>query len=155
MSNNKKKIIILCTMVVLLVAAGYLNYTLNIGPPPDDLGRQTFLQSHKIDREVQRKDEIAYLDAIIHNPATSSAARAAAEADRLEVVRNMQLEFHLEQTIKSKGFEDAVVLANGSNISVVVLGNNLTNAQMAQIYDVILSQTTFAARDITIIPYSV
>lgn len=156
MKANKKKIIVLVSMILLLVATGVLNYFLNIkGNQNDDEGTvtPTFFQSYRSDREVTREQEIAYLDEIIASAASSEESIAAAEAQKLTLCTNMETELALEGLIKARGFKDAVVTITTENVNVVVEDTELTAEEAAQILDIIVTETSFTALDVVVIPY--
>ena len=157
---NKKKIIVVVTMVALLVATGCLNYFLNVkqqdGQPAvtDQTGTaETFFSTYRTDREETRSQELQYLDEIIASASSSEAAIASAEEQKLLITGAMETELVLEGLIKAKGFEDCVVTMSTENVNVVVMDEELTLEESAQILDIIVSETDFTAPNVVIIPY--
>ena len=75
-----------------------------------------------------------------------------AEAQKLSLTKNMDLELVLEGLIKALGFEDAIVTASTENINVILKSDELTEAEVAQVLDVIVSETDKSALDVRIIP---
>ena len=153
-----KKVIVLSVMVALLVATGVLNWALNdrltADPVDANVVTETFFAAYRSDREATRESEFLYLDAIISSETSSAEAKTAAEDQKLDLVERMEKELQLETLVKSKGFEDAIVTVSDSGVNVVVGAAEVTDAQAAQIYDIVQSETTFKAADVKIIPYN-
>lgn len=159
MKVNKKKILILAAMVVLLVATGVLNWALNnnllIDKKPVDNGTiETFFSVYRTDRAATREEEFLILDAIVISENSSAEAKAAAEAQKLELTKRMEQELALETLIKAKGFTDAIVTMSSTNINVVVDSATLDTQQSVQILDIITTETSYKATKVKIIPYN-
>lgn len=156
MKTNKKKIIILASLVVLLVATGVLNYFLNAkkntNPDDGDLV-PTFFASYRTDRETTRAEEILYLDSIITSATADQTTIANAQSKKLSICDAMETELILEGLIKAKGFEDCVVTISTSNVNVVVKDADLTLEEAAKILNIIVTETSFTALDVVVIPY--
>ncbi|MDD4316164.1 MAG: SpoIIIAH-like family protein [Clostridia bacterium] len=157
MKTNKKKIIVLVSLVVLLVATGVLNYFLNAKLSPDDgneLSAVTFFTSYRQDREATRAEEILYLDSVIASDTADEATIASAQAKKLSLCDNMETELILEGLIKARGFEDCVVTISTENVNVVVKAAEIAVEDAAQILNIIVTETTFTAPNVVIIPYA-
>ncbi|MDE6398646.1 MAG: SpoIIIAH-like family protein, partial [Clostridiales bacterium] len=89
---------------------------------------------------------------IIQNEASSEDAVRDAEAQKLSLTKNMDLELVLEGLIKALGFEDAIVTASTENINVILKSGELTEAEVAQVLDVVISETDKTALDVRVIP---
>ncbi len=155
MKTNKKKIIVLVSLVVLLVATGVLNYFLSSKaiPKADDTSSPAFFVSYRQTREVTRSEEILLLDSIILSPSATEDAIAEAQAKKLMICDNMETELILEGLIKAKGFEDCVVTISTENVNVIVKQTEVTLEEAARILDIIVTETSFTAPDVYIIPY--
>ena len=158
MLTKKKKIIILSVMAVLLVATGYLNITLNNSISEQVSGTNTivssgnFFQTYRQDRTNTRNQEIAYLDAILANDASSNEAKELAETKKVALIQTMELELVIEGLIKAKGFEDVVVTNTTTNVNIIVKGTELTTSEVSQIVSVVKDQTGKDIDNIKIIP---
>ena len=150
--SKTKKIIVLSVMVALLIATGVLNFVLS-----DKLGSsnqttngntstvtQTFFAAAKSDRDATRESEFLYLDAIMNSDTATDVAKKTAQEQKLALVERMEKELALETLIKSKGFEDVIV----------TIGEQLTAEQANRILSVVVSETTFKATDVNVIPYN-
>lgn len=155
MSSKLKKVLVLSSFCVLLLVTGGVNILVN-NLATDDVAAQvssnaTFFSNYRDDRQETRNQEILYLDAIIASEATSAEAKSAAEAERLALVKNMEVALKLENLILAKGFEDVVVSTSSSNISVMVETAGLTSSEVAQIVDVVINNSDYAIDNIKII----
>lgn len=156
--SNKKKIIIICSMVVLLIAAGYLNVILNktsaVNNTDDTSTTVSFFAAYRTDRETARAQEFSYLDAIIASASSTDEAILTAETMKQDLVEVIETELVLEGLIKAKGFDDAVVTMSTNNINVIVHDAELISEEVAQILNVITTETGYSASKIVIVPYS-
>lgn len=157
MLSKKKKIFVLIGMVALLGAAACLNIFLNrASDKPADGGNvttyRTFFETYRIDRQSTRDQTMLYYDAIIANEASAADAVANAEAAKLALAKNMEIELVIEGLIKSLGYEDVVVTNTTENVNVIVKSAELTKAEAAQILDIITTETDKTALDVRIIP---
>ena len=158
---NKKNIMVVACMVALLVATGCLNYFLNVqeqegleaGIGDQNNTTETFFSTYRTDREETRAQELEYLDEIIASASSTETAIASAEEQKLQITGAMETELVLEGLIKSKGFQDCVVTMSTENVNVVVMDEEVSLEDAAQIMDIIVSETDFEAPDIVIIPY--
>ena len=155
--SKKKKIIILATMFVLLVVTGYLNIALNGNSTTtvtntDNVVTGNFFTTYRTDRQSTRDEEIAYYDAIIASPTTSTEARENAETKKQQLVATMETELVTEGLIKAKGFEDVIVTSSNNCINVIVKSAQLSSTEVAQIVSVVTEQTNVSIDNIKIIP---
>lgn len=156
MKTNKKKIIILASLVILLVATGVLNYFLNVKNTADPGTQEptpTFFASYRTDRETTRAEEILYLDGIITSETADETTIANAQAKKLSICDAMETELVLEGLIKAKGFEDCVATISTANVNIVVQDADLTLEEAAMILNIVVTETSFTAPDVVIIPY--
>lgn len=155
--SKKKKIIVLCSMVALLVLTGCLNYFLNRpnSNKPTDADNQTytdyFTSSHA-DREASRSETVMYYNAIIESEASSAEAKAQAEKDLAALVSSMETEQRLESLIKAIGYQDCLVTIGTSNVNVILKAKELTDQEVAQVLDIIISETDKTAPNVRIKP---
>ena len=157
MLSKKKKIIILCTMVALLVVTGYLNIMFNnqsmpTGGSGEEAQAAGFFVTYRADRAQARTEAIAYYDAIISSSSSSADAKTLAEAKKSEIVALMTLELNMEGLIKAKGFEDVIASCSDSYINIIVKSAELNESEVAQIVEVVQSQTEKDIDYIKIIP---
>ncbi len=156
MLTKKKKVFIIAGFCLLLVLTGVLNIVLNNRIAVDAGGSNivagNFFSTYRTDRTSTRDDQILYLDAIIASASSSVESKSAAESKKADLIDLMSQELALEGLIKAKGFEDVVVSTSASNINVIVKSAELAEAEVAQIVDIILSQTDYGFDNIKIFP---
>lgn len=158
---NRKKIIVVFSMVALLVATGCLNYFMNVKtsdstPTGDNVGNETtptFFETYRTDRDATRDQEIAYLDEIIASASSTETAVQDAESQKLNITSSMETELVLEGLIKAKGFSDCIVTMSTENVNIVVMDEELTLEEAAQILNIVETETSYTAPDVVIIPY--
>lgn len=155
MSNKLKKVLVLSGFCVLLLVTGGVNILVN-NLATDNVSAQvssnaTFFTNYRDDRQETRNQEMLYLDAIIASEATSQEARAAAQEEKLQLVKNMEVALNLESLIIAKGFEDVVVATASNSVSVMVETNGLTAGEVAQIVDVVVNNSSYNIDNIKII----
>ncbi len=166
MKANKKKIIVIVSMVLLLVATGCLNYFLTVKTASGDgnLDNSTptattpteldFFASYREDRELTRAQKILYLNEIISSEVSSAEAIVSAEDNRLQVIDMMDKELVLEGLIKASGFEDCIVsFGNDDVVNVVVKAAEISDIQMIQIVDIVVSGSNTAPGDVVVLAY--
>ncbi len=73
---------------------------------------------------------------------------------KMEIVANMELETTLEGLLVAKGFEDAIVTFGTTSVNIVVKDTELTQAKVAQILDVVTTETQYTAGEVKIIQAS-
>jgi len=154
MISKKKKIVILAGMLALLVVTGCLNVFLNKNTTAGNttLEYASFFDSYRADRIATREQTLLTLDAIIENSSSSQEAIKNAEASKKQITDNMEMELVLEGLIKALGFNDAVVTNSTDYINIIVKANVLDDAEVAQILDIIVSETNKKASNVRIIP---
>lgn len=154
LSGKAKKVIILGVFSLLLLVTGGVNiYLNNRATSQANANIQTsanFFNNYRSDRKSTRDQEKLYLDAIIASETTSAEAKANAEAERLKLITNMDSIMNIENLIKAKGFSDVIVSATANTINVIVETNGLTNAEVAQIVDVVKNNSDYSIDSIKI-----
>jgi len=155
MSGKLKKVLVLGCFCALLLVTGGVNIAINNMATKEAnaevANTANFFSNYRNDRKDTRNQEILYLDAIIASEATSAEAKANAEAERLDIIQNMELTMTLENLIMAKGFEDVVVSTASGNISVMVETSGLQSSEVAQIVDVIRTNSNYSYDNIKII----
>ncbi len=159
MKANKKKIIVLVSMVFLLVATGCLSYFLNTGDTAGETNEgttevePTFFELCRDERTLTRTEMQIELDEIISSTVASEEAIATAIDEKLALTTAMDVELTLETLIKAQGFADALVTVGSENINVVVQDDDLTLQEATQILNIIVTETSYTAENVVIIPY--
>ncbi|MEG1805380.1 MAG: SpoIIIAH-like family protein [Clostridia bacterium] len=155
MSKNKK-IIISVAMVLLLAATAYLNVALT-NASGDDKGAVTagnFFTEYKSERTSTRQQEMLYLESVISNKQLSKETVDEAAKQKLALVGLMEKELVVEGLIKAKGFDQVAVTMSTSNenINVVVKAKELSQEDVAKIYNVLSTEMKAQYNNIKILP---
>ncbi len=163
MFKISRKTMVITLMVVLLLVTGLLNwkYISNEGSltqdaandvtEGEDVETSNFFSTYKSERMTNREEEMTYLDSVIANANTDSETINEAQQMKMEIVSNIELESTLEGLLVAKGFEDAIVTFGSTSINVVVKDQDLTQAKVAQILDIVTSETQYTAGEVKVI----
>lgn len=92
-------------------------------------------------RDSQRSETMDSWKEIQSSADASQTAKQEAEKSILEATENQERESSIETQIKAKGFSDCFTLISNGTVSVIVQGGNLDNSSVAQIKDIIISET--------------
>mgnify|MGYP002798944740 CR=1 FL=1 len=111
-----------------------------------------FFTSYRDYRAESREQTLLYYDELLASDNLSAQAREEAEAARLQLMQDREIETALECIIKGLGFEDAIVTSTTENINVIVKCAELTGTQATQIKEVVMTETGSTALNIRIIP---
>ncbi|MCM1367435.1 MAG: SpoIIIAH-like family protein [Roseburia sp.] len=156
--SKKKKIIVLASMVALLVLTGCLNYFLNRPATSQNVGAENtqvysdYFTMSRTDRSASRSETVMYYEAIKASEASSEEAKASAEKELAALVACMETEQRLETLIKALGFSDCLVTVGEENVNVILKSDALTDQEVAQVLDVVLTETDKTAFNVRIKP---
>lgn len=117
-------------------------------------GAQTTVAQAKVTREQVRAQNKETLQAIIDNTNLSDAEKQDAVAQMVEITEMTEQEAAIETLMASKGFSEAVVSLTNDSADVVVKADELTDANRAQIEDIVTRKTDIAPENIVITPIS-
>lgn len=106
----------------------------------------------KVTREQVRAKNKEILMEIIDNKNLTDAQKEDAVAQMIAMTEIAEQEAAIETLLLSKGFSEVVVNLTDASADVVVNGKELTDANRAQIEDVITRKTKIAPENIVIAP---
>lgn len=112
----------------------------------------TYFVQAKLDREQARAKEKDILTEMINNDGISQDQKAACADSMLEIQKRIEKETAAEAMIEAKGFKEAYVRIDDQTVDVVVDKGELTEAEVAQIMDIVKRKTGFAEDKIRISP---
>lgn len=104
----------------------------------------------KLDREQSRAKQKDILTEMLNNDNISETQKSACSDSMLELQQRLEKETAAEAMIKAKGFTDAYVRIDDETVDVVVSKDNLTEAEVAQIEDIVKRKTETGAENIVI-----
>lgn len=112
----------------------------------------TSLAEANLLKEQTRAQNKAALMDIINNENISDAAKQEAVSSMIALTDIAQKECETLVMLEAKGFPEAVVSINGDSVDVCIGMNQLTQAQIAQIEDIVKRKTGIPAENIIISP---
>lgn len=170
--KNKLKLISLFLILLIIVGLGYnfKNYRLaNISEKAttvatdnldlsntlqQDLKKEIkadFFADYRMERERLRGKQIELLKSIINNDATEEKARTAASLKIVEITTDMEKEIKAENIVKSKGYQDCVIILQPEATTIIVQTPNLTIAEEKELYDIVGKTTGISSEKMSII----
>ncbi len=167
---GKRNLIIACSVLLIGVAV-WVNWALFTGNDSGDgydgydqpsgsvqendntqvSGNGTYFSATQVSRQRARDEAIEVLQSVVEDVEASEEMKAEALAGLSSIADEMQKEADIESLITAKGFEQCVAVLNGSTVSIVVSADSLQPAQIAQINEIVYSQTGIAPTGVTII----
>ena len=113
-------------------------------------GTMSVLSGAKLQKEQTRAQNKATLLEIINNANISETQKQEAVNSMISMTDIAEKETAAEILLDAKGFEDAIVSINGDGVDVVVNTPELTEAQRAQIEDIVIRKTGVSADSVII-----
>lgn len=154
--SKKKKIIILSCMILLLAVTAVFNFVLSTPDMEETVTVANYFTQYRTERTSSRNEQILQLDAIIASADVDDTAMSEALDMKLQITALMEQELLLENLIKAKGFEDAVVtigLTSG-NINVIVKDADFVQDDAVAIYTILQDEAKASPENVKIIPVS-
>ena len=115
-------------------------------------GAETTVAQAKVTREQVRAQNKETLQGIIDNTNLSDAEKQSAVDQMVQMTQIAEQEAAIEILMASKGFSEAVVSLDTDSADVVVKAEELTDANRAQIEDIVTRKTEIAPENIVITP---
>jgi len=112
----------------------------------------SFFVQQRLNREQNRSSERSILNDLINNNNVAVEQRAQAADAMLEIQRRIERETAAEALIESKGFAETYVRISDNGVDVIVSRDTLTEADLAQIMDIIKRKTGLTETQIHIHP---
>lgn len=110
-----------------------------------------FFIDYKLERDRLRSQEADYLRELINNPNAAQQSKEKAQQDLIALSQKVEKEMIVENLIKAKGFEDAVIFLSNDVANLVVKATGLKQNEVAQITDIVTKTTGISVDKITII----
>lgn len=111
----------------------------------------SYFSSIAVDRQRARDEAIEVLQAIVDDASSTEAAKTEASTQISTLAAIMEKESNIETLIMAKGFEECVAVISDGNASIVVKGEGLTPAQLAQINEIVYEQASIKPANVKII----
>ncbi|MBQ9491206.1 MAG: SpoIIIAH-like family protein [Firmicutes bacterium] len=108
-----------------------------------------FVQA-KLDREQARAKQKEILDEMINNKNLSESKKTECVDNKIEIQKRIEKESAAESLLESKGFDETYVRIDDETVDVVINKEMLSDAEIAQIEDIVKRKTGFKASQIRI-----
>lgn len=112
----------------------------------------TYFVQAKLDREQARAKQKEILTEMINNTNIEQGKRADCATAMLEIQKRIEKETAAEAMIEAKGFSEVYVRIDDDTVDVVVSKETLSDAEIAQIEDIVKRKTGMTADKIRISP---
>lgn len=99
---------------------------------------------------MDRNQVISMLTDVIEESKDGSAEKNNATQQKLKIIDYMNKEKVIENLIRNKGYEDALVLMTDNSVNVTVNKQEITQSDVAKIYDIVMRETGRDASQIVI-----
>lgn len=161
---KRKQIISVC-LAVLVLTAGYLNWSYRRGAEKvsmeeeslgeihlvsDDEKPDDYFEAARLQREESRAEAVETLKSMIDSQDTEASSKIMAEENVIKMAQLTEKETTVENLIKAKGYDEAVVYINGDKASVVVKADGFTSTDATVISEIVTEQTGISAANIKI-----
>lgn len=113
---------------------------------------ETTVAQAKVTREQVRAQNKETLQSIIDNTNISDEEKQDAVAQMVQMTQLSEQETAIETLMAAKGFSEAVVSLTADSADIVVNAEELTDANRAQIEDIVTRKTDIAPENIVITP---
>ncbi|MBE7028410.1 MAG: SpoIIIAH-like family protein [Ruminococcaceae bacterium] len=175
----KKKQLASAILIMLVAIAGYLNYNLKYDVADPDavtvyneaskkLGEAQMVNAKessyqkpesangyfseaRMQRETKREETIDTLLELLNSDGADKHAKEVAQEQIGELAGYTEKEVTMENIIKAKGYEDAVVFMGENLISIAVFSAGLNEVDAAVISDIATSVTGYSADKVNIV----
>ncbi len=109
-----------------------------------------FISQANLNKEQVRSENQELLQSIIDNENLSTDAKQDAVDQMVQMTAVAETENEAETLLAAKGFESTVVSISGDSVDVVVGAAELTDAERAQIEDIVKRKTEISVENIVI-----
>ena len=108
------------------------------------------LSAARLLKEQTRAKNREALEEIVNNEILDSAQKEEAVANMVALTDRSEKEMEAEILLSAKGFTETVVSMGDNSVDVMVCADTLTDAQLAQIMDIVTRKTNISAENVII-----
>ena len=109
-----------------------------------------YFTNSKLERDTMYSQMIETYEKIL-NSTTSTETQKQSATDEIKKINDTKNSIMIcENLIKTKGFDNSVVFANGNSISVIIGANDLSKEQVAQIQNIVMREMNAKTENIHI-----
>ena len=117
----------------------------------DGTAGEAYFAEAKVTRPRTRDESVETLTNMMENAEIDPNIKAEMALKAAELAKSIETEGKIENLIKAKGFTDCMVYYDTDNVDVVVKTEGLEAAQVAQMKDIILKETSIPVENISIV----
>lgn len=110
-----------------------------------------FFVEYRLERERTRGQRVEWLREVINSDDSNAETKQKAQEDLMAISENMTKEIDLENMLRAKGFDDAVVRVDGRTVTVIVAAGSLAEKEAAVIKELVSKATGMDIQNIIII----
>ena len=114
---------------------------------------KSYAAKARMNREQARAKAKEELQQILDNKNLSEEAKKEAANAMVALIANQEAECEIENLLEAKGFRDVVVSVSEVSVDIIVEVAVLTDAQLAQIEDIVLRKVDIDPEGIVITPF--
>lgn len=112
---------------------------------------EAYFAEAKVTRQRTRDESVETLTNMMANAEIDPNIKAEMALKATELAQSIETEGKIENLIKAKGFTDCMVYYDADSIDVVVKTDGLEAAEVAQMKDIILKETSVPTENISIV----
>lgn len=113
---------------------------------------EKFFAQYRLERDQTRGRQVEWVQSIVNNPKTSEATRQEAQKKLLSLSDNLSWEMQIENMLRAKNFQDAIVFLKEGSVTVIVQAPELGQQDITRITDLVCRVTGRNAQELVIIP---
>ncbi len=117
----------------------------------DDPQKSEYFEKTRAERKKARNEATENIKEILDDVKSSETVKAEAVKKASEIAQKIEEEANIEGLVRAKGFKECIAFIQNDECSVVVGGQNLTEALATQIKDIVCSQGKISIDKIKII----
>lgn len=165
----RKRQIILAGLVVILGVAVYLNWEFSKGDinsaiTDDKIYGETqetlvdvtettdaYFAEARLNRQKTRDEAMESVQAMLKSDSLTETQRSEISAKAAQITELTSQENAIEELVKAKGFRECIAFIDGESASVIVSSDELTEAQAAQIFEIVVKKSKINSENINIV----
>lgn len=117
----------------------------------DEVSVSAYFDSAKMTRQTTRDETIEQLNGIVGNKNNTEEVKQKAGEDLTKIATSVEVEGKIENQIVAKGFAAALAIVSDDSATVMVQTTGLQQNEVAQINEIVQTETGLAAKDIKVV----
>ncbi len=113
--------------------------------------KSDFFAEYRMERERLRGKQIELLKSIIGHESSEEKARTAASLRLVEITSEMEKEMQAENIIKSRGYEDCVIILQAETTTIIIQRPSLSISKEKELRDLVAQIAEISPEKVVII----